>query len=484
MRAPLAAAMPRLRPFSRNMAACAVLTLAGCMSLAPSYERPAAPVPAAWPIVADSDAPATAPIDWQQFFADARLRSVIDLALANNRDLRVATLNIERARAIYQIQRSELLPDIAATGSGNNQRLPADLSRTGAATTSRSVSATVGIAAYEIDLFGRVRSLNEQALQQFFATEEARRAAQISLVAEIAGAWLALATDLERLQLAQQTLQSQQRSYGLVKRSGELGVASLLDLRQAQVTLETARGDVARITSQVAQDRNALALLAGAPVPAALEPAAPLPAGVAQVAELPAGVPSEVLVRRPDILAAERQLQAANANIGAARAAFFPRITLTGSIGTASTQLDGLFAGGSRTWSFLPQITLPLFTGGATRANLQASRIEREIAVARYEKSIQAAFREVADALAQRATLAEQFAAQQALVEALTDAQRLAQARFDRGVDSYLQVLDAQRALYAAQQGLVTLRLARDANLVTVYKALGGGSTRDGDGKG
>lgn len=472
-----------LKPVAAALSAAALL--AGCSSLAPRYERPDAPVPTQWPAASSAAAvaatgTAAADLAWSAFFADDRLRALIDLALANNRDLRVATLNIERARALYQIQRSATLPGVAAVGSGSNQRVPEDLSATGRATVNRSVSATVGIASYELDLFGRVRSLNEQALQQFFATEETRRATQISLVAELAGAWLTLATDLERLQLAQQTLDAQSRSHALIKRSNELGVASALDLRQAQVTLETARADAARITTVVAQDRNALALLAGTPVPTALEPAAPLPAGVAQVAELPAGVPSEVLLRRPDVLAAERQLQAANASIGAARAAFFPRITLTGSVGSASRELDGLFSGGSRTWAFAPQITLPIFTGGANRANLEATRVDREIALARYEKAIQVAFREVADALAARATLAEQFSAQRALVEALSDTQRLAQARFERGIDSYLPVLDAQRQLYAAQQSLVTLRLARDANLVTLYKTLGGGAADAG----
>lgn len=457
------------------------LLLAGCMSLAPRYERPAAPVPTQWPAASSPAAlaaggTAAADLAWSGFFADDRLRALIELALANNRDLRVATLNIERARALYQIQRSATLPTVGATGSGSNQRVAEELSATGSSFVTRSVSATVGIASYELDLFGRVRSLNEQALQQFFATEESRRATQISLVAELAGAWLTLATDLERLQLAQQTLQAQSRSYELIKRSNELGVASALDLRQAQVTLETARGDVARISAVVAQDRNALALLAGAPVPATMEPDAPLPAGVTQVTELPAGMPSDVLLRRPDVVAAERQLQAANASIGAARAAFFPRITLTGSVGSASRELDGLFASGSRTWAFVPQVTLPIFTGGANRANLEATQVDREIALARYERAIQAAFREVADALAARATLAEQFAAQTALVEALTVTQRLAQARFERGIDSFLPVLDAQRQLYAAQQSLVTLRLARDANLVTLYKTLGGGA--------
>lgn len=461
-------------------AVLALSTLTGCMSLAPRYERPAAPVPERFPVPsAAASGPAAADIGWSEFFADARLRALIELALANNRDLRVAALNVERARALYQVQGGALFPTVSAVGTGSTQRVPEDLSPGGRAVINRSVSANVAITSYELDLFGRVRSLNEQALQQYFATDESRRAAQIGLVAEVAGAWLTLATDLERLQLAQQTLLAQSRSYELVKRSYELGVASALEARQAQVTLETARGEAARIGAQVAQDRNALALLAGGPVPAGLEPEVPLAAGIAQVAELPAGLPSEVLLRRPDVRAAERSLQAANASIGAARAAFFPRITLTGSAGSASSQLDGLFGSGTRAWSFVPQITLPLFTGGANRANLEAAKVDREIAVARYEKAIQVAFREVADALALRATLAEQLAAQQALVEALADALKLAQARFDRGVDSYLQVLDAQRQLYAAQQGLVVLRLARDANLVTLYKTLGGGGPRD-----
>jgi outer membrane protein, multidrug efflux system len=464
----------RLAPAAAALAALVVL--GGCMSLAPRHVQPDPPVPAQWPIApAATGGAAAADLAWSEFFADPRLRSLIELALAGNRDLRVAALNVERVRAQYQVQRGALWPTVTATGAGSSQRVSEDLSATSASFVSRSVSATIGVAAYELDLFGRVRSLNEQALQQFFATEETRRAAQIGLVAEVAGAWLTLATDLERLQLAQQTLEAQQRSYDLVRRSSELGVASALDLRQAEVTLQTARGDAARIAALVAQDRNALALLAGGPVPASLEPDVPLAAGVAQVAELPAGVPAEVLARRPDIRAAERQLQAAQASIGVARAAFFPRITLTGAAGSASSQLDGLFGGGSRTWSFAPQITLPIFTGGANTANLEAARVDRRIALARYEKAIQVAFREVADALAQRATLAEQFAAQSALVAALADAQRLAQARFERGVDSYLQVLDAQRQLYAAQQGLVSLRLARDANLVTLYKTLGGG---------
>lgn len=451
--------------------------LAGCMTLAPTYERPAAPVPSDWGVANIATAGASAQnIPWEQFFADARLRALIELTLANNRDLRIAALNIERARALYQIQRSELFPSVDASVVGTNQRVPGELSPTGQPTINRSVGAAVGIVSYELDLFGRIRSLNEQAAYQYLATEESRRAVQISLVAEVASTWLTLAADLERLQIAEATYKSQRETFELVKRSNELGVQSGLDVRQAQVLLEVARRDRAIYTSLVAQDRNALALLAGAPVPPTMEPAAPLPPGVTSVAELPPGVPSEVLTRRPDVMASERRLQAANANIGAARANFFPRITLTGSAGSASRELDGLFAAGSSTWGFTPAVTLPIFTGGANVATLQASEADRDIAVAGYERAIQSAFREVADALAQRSTVDEQYQAQKALVEALEDTTQLSLARFRNGVDSYFAVLDAQRQLFAAQQVLAGLRLARDANLVTLYKALGGGA--------
>jgi multidrug efflux system outer membrane protein len=459
----------------RTALALAVTLSAGCASMAPTYERPAAPVASNWaaqPLAAPSQ-PA-ADIAWRDFFSNPKLVKLIELALANNRDLRVATLNIERARAVYQIQDAARLPTVNANAGTTAQRVPLPLSTTGYSFVLHTASLGVGVTNYELDLFGRVRSLNDAALQQYLATEEARRSAQIGLIADLAGAWITLATDLERLQLAQRTLEAQSRSYGLTQRSHDLGIASLLDLRQAQVTLETARGDAARLTSQVALDRNAIALLAGTALPPELEPSVPL-GGATRVKELAPGLPSEVLQRRPDILAAEHQLQAANANIGAARAAFYPRITLTGSTGAASASLGRLFSGDTYAWSFTPQISLPIFDGGANQANLQVAQTDRDLALARYEKSIQAAFREVADALASRATLQEQYAAQAALVDALADAQRLAQARFDRGVDSYLQVLDAQRSLYAAQQGLVSLRLARDANLVTLYKVLGGG---------
>lgn len=463
---------------TRPLALIAALVLAGCTSLAPKYEQPAAPVAPQWPTgpayapVSQAEG-AAADVAWQEFFTDARLRDVIALALNHNRDLRIAALNIEQARALYRIRRSEHFPSIDAGASVTAQRTPASLSPTGRAETTRAYEVGVGFAGYELDFFGRVKSLNEQALQRFFATAEARRSAQISLVAEVAGAWLTLAADRERLELARSTFENQQRAYDLIRRRVEAGAASQLDLRRAQTTVDAARADVARFTALVAQDENALALLVGAPLPPGLTP--PGLTQVTTMAELPVGVPSQVLTRRPDIRQAEHLLQAANASIGAARAAFFPRVTLTAAGGTASDSLSGLFEGGSGAWSFVPQITLPIFDGGRNRATLEATEIGRDIAVAEYERAIQRAFREVADALAQRGTIGEQVDALQALVDATADTYRLSDLRFRQGVESYLAVLDAQRSMYAAQQDLITVRLARLANQVTVYKTLGGG---------
>ncbi|NMG77528.1 AdeC/AdeK/OprM family multidrug efflux complex outer membrane factor [Aromatoleum diolicum] len=462
----------------RTLTIALAATLAGaCTTLIPDYLRPAAPVPAVFPQAAsgsDATGPRADAIAWRDYFADARLRELIDLALVNNRDLRIAALNIERARAQYGIQRADLFPSIAATGGQTAQRLPADLGRDGEATTTRQYSATVGFSAYELDFFGRIRSLNAQALEQYLGTEEARRSAQISLVAEVANAWLRLAADRERMALARNTYDTRQKSYELTRRSVEAGAASALELRQAQTLQETARADAARYSALVAQDQNALALIVGAPVPAGLMPDT-LGDSVSSVADLPAGVPSEVLTRRPDILQAERQLRAANANIGAARAAFFPRITLTAAAGTASGSLDGLFGAGSGTWSFIPQISLPIFEAGRLTASLDAAKVQREITVAQYEKAIQGAFREVADALAERATLAEQLDARRKLVEASEGSFRLSDARYKAGVDSYLGLLDAQRALYGAELELIGVRLSDAANRVALYKALGGG---------
>ncbi len=459
-----------------STAAAALVALSGCSSLAPRYDRPGLPVAAAYPGAANSTTPrpAAADIDWRSFFADPKPRRLIEMALANNRDLRVAVLNIEQARAQYRIQDAATWPTVTASGSGSASRTPASLSATGEAGVGRQYSASVGVSAYELDLFGRVRSLNAQALETFLATAEARRATQITLVAEVANAYLTWAADIDRLALARQTLQSQSDSYALTKRSFELGSASALTLRQLQTSVDSARVDLARYTSQVAQDRNALTLLVGASVPDELTPLA-LGDGVNTLPELPAGLPSDLLQRRPDILQAEHTLRAGHYSIGAARAAFYPRISLTASAGASSNDLSSLLKGGAGTWSFMPQISLPIFDGGSNQANLDYATISRDINVAQYERAIQAAFREVADALVQRDNLGDQLAAQQSLVDATADAFRLSDARFKRGVDSYLDVLDAQRSLYSAQQALITTRLSRVSNAVTLYKALGGG---------
>jgi multidrug efflux system outer membrane protein len=482
-----------MMPPFRTLTVALAAALAGGCTLIPSYERPAAPVPQSFPEVVLPGSPGAVPVEpveataadtaeaapadtiaWQDYFADAPLREVIALALANNRDLRVAALNIERARAQYRIRRADLFPAIGATGSQNAQRLPDDLSNGGEGDVTRVYSATVGFSAYELDFFGRIRSLKAEALETYLGTEEARRSAQISLVAEVANAWLILAFDRERLALARSTFETRQQSHGLIRRIFEAGAVTALDLNQSQTLLQSARADVARFSAFAAQDENALALVVGAPIPAALLPEK-LSDNVNAVAELPAGVPSEVLARRPDILQAERSLRAANASIGAARAAFFPRITLTAAAGTASSTLDGLFGGDSGTWNFLPQIRIPIFEAGRLKANLDAAEVQRDINIARYEQAIQGAFREVADALAERATLAERLDARRLQLEATQASFRLADARYRGGVESYLGLLDAQRTLYVAEQELIAVRLIDAANRVALYKVLGGG---------
>jgi multidrug efflux system outer membrane protein len=452
--------------------------LTGC-TLIPKYTKPEAPVPAAWPSGPAYKETQTAPgaplandLKWRDFFADERLQTIIETALNNNRDLRLASLNVERARALYRIQRAQLLPTVDAVGSGGKERVPADLSPTGSSYTAEQYSVSLGVLSWEIDFFGRIRSLKERALEEYFATEEARISAQILLVSEVASVYLTLAADREALQLAQSTLETQQGAYDLIRRRYEKGIATALDLRQAQTQVDGARVDIARYTHRAAQDENALNLLVGSPVPRDLLPEAL--SNVAPPKEISPGMSSEVLLHRPDILYAEHLLKASNANIGAARAAFFPRISLTTAIGTASAELSGLFKAGSDTWNYSAQIVLPIFDARIWSA-LTVTKVDREIALARYEKAIQGAFREVADALAVEGTMEDQVAAQQSLVDAVAETYRLSNLRYTKGVDSYLGVLDAQRSLRVAEQVLIALRLARIANQVRLYAVLGGG---------
>jgi len=456
-----------------------VAFLGGC-TLTPEYTRPASPVPVAWPTGAAykeakiaTGAPTATELKWQEFFTDEKLRQVIEMTLNNNRDLRLAALNVERARALYGIQRAELLPSVNAVGSWYKERVPADLSTTGSAMTAEQYSVNFGISSWEIDFFGRIRSLKDRALEEYLATDQARRSAQILLVSTVANAYLALAADRETLNLVASTLETQEASYNLIRKRYDVGVVSGLDLRRAQSQADIARGDVARYTQLVAQDENALNLLVGSPMSAAL-----LPAELGSVSppkEIFPGLSSELLLQRPDVLAAEHRLKATNANIGAARAAFFPRISLTTAIGTASAELSGLFQSGSGMWSFAPQIALPIFDA-RTWSAYDVTKVEREISVAQYEKAIQTAFKEVADALAVQGTVNRQIAAQQSLVDAVAETYRLSNARYTKGIDNYLGVLDAQRSLYAAQQGLIVLRLAQLTNRVSIYKVLGGGA--------
>ena len=462
-----------------TLLAITVVLLSGC-TMAPKYTRPEAPVPADWPrdsaykeTPSTQGAPAAADLRWREFFADERLQSIIEAALENNRDLRVAALNVERARALYGIQRAELLPTVEAVGSGSRQRVPADLSTTGVAATGTQYGVNLGISSWEIDFFGRIRSLKDLALEEYFATEQARHSAQILLVAGVANAYLTFAADRETLKLAQSTLDTQRTAYGLIRRRFDVGLTPELDLSQAQTRVDAARVDVALFSRLAAQDKNALDLLVGSKVPAEL-----LPDNLSLVnptKEISPGTSSEVLLHRPDILQAENLLKAANANIGAARSALFPRISLTTAFGTASGELSGLFKSGSESWNFSPQIVVPIFDARAWSA-LEEVKVERKIALAQYEKAIQTAFREVADALAVRDTVEDQLSAQQSLVEAASVTYRLSNARYMKGIDSFLGVLDAERSLYAAQQGLIAVRLTRFANQVSLYAVMGGGS--------
>ncbi|WP_454887402.1 efflux transporter outer membrane subunit [Sphingomonas oryzagri] len=462
----------------------AALALAGSLALAscdmaPRYVRPAMPVPPELPqgpayAPAEAGSTQTADIAWRDFFADDRLRKLIELSLANNRDLRIAVANVAQARAQYRVQRAGILPTIDVGGSASFDRTPNATGKGTPAARTDTYSVTAGVSAWEIDLFGRLRNLSKEALEQYFASAGNRDAAQVALIAEDANAWVTLAADQDRLTLARETAQAFGETLSITRGRALAGVASDLDVQQAQTSYDQARSDIAAETTAVAQDRNALDLLAGSTVPPDM-----LPAGLgtreATLSDLPAGLPSQVLLRRPDIQAAEHQLRAANASIGAARAAFFPNISLTAAAGTMSLGLSSLFGNGSGYWSVSPAATIPIFDFGRNKGNLRYAEATRDAMVATYEKSVQTGFREVADALARRGTIGAQLEAQTSQRNAAAAAYRLAQARYREGVDPFLNTLDTERVFYSAEQSLLATRLERQTNAIELYRALGGG---------
>nr|WP_183440029.1 efflux transporter outer membrane subunit [Pseudoduganella violacea] len=467
--------------------ALALMLAAGLLSacsLAPTYQRPAAPVAAEFPAVPPAggakaqparaaDAKTAVDTGWREYFADARLQQLIAAALDNNRDLRVAVLRMEEARAAYNIQSADRLPNLNVGLSESRGKTPASVSNNGQISRNQRYDANLSLAAFELDFFGRVKSLSDAALASYLATDEARQSAQIGIVAEVAKAYFTERAYAEQYTLAQRTYEARKRTFDLTQQRVEVGASSRLDLRSNETLMETARASALALARQRAQAANALTLLVGQGVTA--DGAMASDAQIDAMSALPEGLPSELLARRPDIRAAEQRLQAANANIGAARAAFFPRVSLTAAIGSASPSFSGLFDGGTGSWSFVPQLTLPIFDAGRNKANLNLSEVRKNIAVADYEKSIQVAFREVADALAARTYLGEQVAAQRAIQEAQAERLRLLQLRFENGVASSLDVLDAQRELFSAEQSLVQARLLRATSAIDLYRALGGG---------
>ena len=512
---------------SRHVVAGVLLLTVGGCSLIPDYERPPLPVAAAYPAgpaypssnLSTAQALQSADtIGWRDFFADPQLQTLVEISLRNNRNLRIAALNIASAQAQYRIQRSDLFPHISLSGIGQFGTLPEQTSiasggfgggsgGTGAAASTTSSAASLGstgttsaiataptavtttpsqhisyryynvglgFASYELDLFGRLRSLTSQALETYLANIETARSTQISLIAEVASAYFTVLADRELLRITNETVKSEEDAYNLTMQQFRGGTTTLLSVRQAETALETARANVPLYVRQAAVDENALVLLLGQPIPADL----PLGRGLDHqdlMTDLPAGLPSDLLLRRPDIVAAEHNLLAANASIGAARAAFFPSISLTSTGGVAGSQLSRLFTAGGLTWSFAPQINLPIFTAGQNQGNLDLAKVQTSIQVATYEQTIQTAFREVSDALAGLQTYVDQVKAQQRLVDASADSLRLSLLRFQGGVDSFLPVLQAQQSLYPAQQNLLSLKQAQLTNYINLYKALGGG---------
>ncbi len=468
--------MRRIKIAIKNacLAALVPALLGGC-TLAPKYERPNPTLPVDWTTGgATQGQPGAAAQDWRAIITDGPTRHLVDMALANNRDLRVALLNVEKAQAMHAIKRADLFPHIDATGEGNMTRTPGKLTGTGKPVTSHSYSAGLGFSAFELDLFGRLRSLNEQAFEQYLSSEANAKGVELTLIAQTASSYATLAADREHLATAKEILQTEQTSYDLVKQRFANGIANELDLAQAQTTVDNARINVAVYTAQVTQDENALAVLIGMPVTIDLTPAQKL-ADITPLAEVPAGVPSDVLFRRPDVIGAEHDLKAANAYVGAARAMFFPSISLTGSYGTASNEINGLFKNGSKQWAFVPSIDLPIFRAGSIIAAVRYSKADREAMIATYEKTVQTAFREVSDTLTQAASLRDQLDAETSLVKATGKSYELSTLRYENGVDSYLTKLDSQRADATARQNLITARLSQLTNRLTLFKTLGGG---------
>lgn len=458
----------RSRARSLLCVAVAATTLTACQ-MVPVFKKPAAPVPAQFKNGTSANVRPATDIGWREFFQSPELQATIATALDNNRDLKSAVLRIDEARALYNIQSADKLPTVNATNGVTRSR---QLFR-GEPVESTVYQVGLGMAAYELDLFGRVKNLSAAALAQFFATEESRRALQVTLVGEVAKAWLAERALAEQVVLAKRTLQAREGSYDLVKKRFDAGIANALDLRQSETLVQTARSASLALARQHAQSVNALSLLVGSSVE-------PLPASVTLsgqniTADISAGLPSDLLAQRPDIRGAEQKLRASQANIAAARAAFFPRIALTSAFGLASTDLSGLFQGGTQVWSFAPSISLPIFDGGRNKANLSLAEVRSNIAVADYEKVIQIAFREVADALAARATINEEITSQQAAQQSQAERLALAQARYKNGIANYLEVLDAERELFTAEQQLLQTRLLKLTNAVDLYRSLGGG---------
>lgn len=463
-------------------ATIATLFLAGCGSLlTPKYERPNAPVPQNWPTqgayagAARDTGSSAIDTGWKTFVVDARARQLVEMALANNRDLRIAALNIERARAAYGISRADLFPSVSAAGAATHAKGARDVVGASTNRISHNYSATLGFSSYELDFFGKIKNQADSSREAWLQLVETRDASQISLIAQVVSGYLTLAADQERLKIAKDTLDSLQDTLRLTLKRHEARVASQLDVNSAQASLESARVDIATLTTTMAQDENALALLIGAPLPENLRPPLGLFEGTPVLQDVPTGLSSDVLLRRPDLRADEHALKAANADIGAARAAFFPSITLTANAGSGSTELGRLFHSGNATWTFAPQINLPIFTFGKLQSSLDKTKVTRDIQIATYEKDVQTAFREVADALAQRGTIDNALRAQQAQTDAYEKSYKLAGLRYKNGVDSHLAMLVYQRSFYSAQLSLVSTRLLRQTNLITLYKVLGGG---------